>query len=25
MAQTYENNPIHGAVELIEINGFDAA
>ena len=24
MAQPYENNPIHGAVELLKTNGFDA-
>ena len=24
MAQHYENNPIHGAVELLRTNGFDA-
>jgi transposase-like protein len=24
MAQPYENNPIHGSVELLKTNGFDA-
>jgi hypothetical protein len=24
MAQPFENNPIHGAVELLKTNGFDA-